>query len=77
MFASSYSAGVTEAVGWKGGGGFRYYWLAPSLLEKDKWGNWVINKKYNVDCTPETGRNMLEYLTGSPTPKTGAERILS
>ena len=37
--------GITEAVGWKGGGGFRYYRLAPSLLEKDKWGNWVINKR--------------------------------
>ena len=31
--------GVTQAVGWKGGGGFRYYRLAPSLLEKDKWDN--------------------------------------
>lgn len=39
--------GITEAVGWKGGGGFRYYRLAPSLLEKDKWGNWVINRAYN------------------------------
>jgi adenine-specific DNA-methyltransferase len=39
--------GITEAVDWKGGGGFRYYHLAPSLLEKDKWGNWVINKDYN------------------------------
>lgn len=39
--------GVTEAVGWKGGGGFRYFRLAPSLLEKDKWGNWVINSQYN------------------------------
>jgi len=39
--------GVTEAVGWNGGGGFRYYHLAPSLLERDKWGNWVINKAYN------------------------------
>ena len=39
--------GVTEAVGWTGGGGFRYYRLAPSLLEKDKWENWVINKEYN------------------------------
>ncbi|MEK6409534.1 MAG: site-specific DNA-methyltransferase [Acidobacteriota bacterium] len=39
--------GVTKAVGWKGGGGFRYYRLAPSLLEKDKWGNWVISKQYN------------------------------
>jgi adenine-specific DNA-methyltransferase len=39
--------GITEAVGWKGGGGFRYYRLAPSLLERDKWGNWVINRSYN------------------------------
>ena len=39
--------GITEAVGWKAGGGFRYYHLAPSLLEKDKWGNWVINKAFN------------------------------
>ena len=39
--------GITGAVDWKGGGGFRYYHLAPSLLEKDKWGNWVINKAYN------------------------------
>lgn len=39
--------GITESVGWKGGGGFRYYHLAPSLLGKDKWGNWVINKAYN------------------------------
>ena len=28
--------GVTETLRWKGGGGFRYYRLAPSLLEKDK-----------------------------------------
>ena len=40
-------SGITEAACWKGGGGFRYYHLAPSLLEKDKWGNWVVNKAYN------------------------------
>ncbi|HAK59527.1 MAG TPA: site-specific DNA-methyltransferase [Nitrospiraceae bacterium] len=45
--------GITEAVGWKGGGGFRYYRLAPSLLEKDKWGNWVINKQYNAAMLTE------------------------
>ncbi len=39
--------GVTEAVGWRGGGGFRYYHLAPSLLEQDKHSNWIINKQYN------------------------------
>jgi adenine-specific DNA-methyltransferase len=41
--------GITEAVDWKGGGGFRYYKLAPSLLEKDKWGNWVINKYFDAN----------------------------
>lgn len=46
-------SGVTDAVGWKGGGGFRYYRLAPSLLEKDKWGNWVINKEYNAAMLAE------------------------
>ena len=40
--------GITEAVGWKGGGKFRYYRLGPSLLEKDQFGNWIINKKYNA-----------------------------
>jgi adenine-specific DNA-methyltransferase len=46
--------GITEAVGWKGGGGFRYYRLAPSLLEKDRWGNWVINQKYNAAMLSES-----------------------
>jgi adenine-specific DNA-methyltransferase len=45
--------GITEAHDWKGGGGFRYYRLAPSLLEKDKWGNWVINKDYNAAMLAE------------------------
>ena len=45
--------GVTEATGWKGGGGFRYYKLAPSLLKQDKWGNLVINKEFNPDMLAE------------------------
>lgn len=47
------SGGITEAVGWKGGGGFRYYRLAPSLLEKDKWGNWVISQEFNAAMLAE------------------------
>ena len=31
-----------------GGGGLRFYRLASSLLEKDKWGNWVISKQFNA-----------------------------
>ncbi|MFH1743335.1 MAG: site-specific DNA-methyltransferase [bacterium] len=48
-----YQGGITKSVNWKGGGGFRYYRLAPSLLEKDKWGNWVINKTYNAAMLTE------------------------
>jgi adenine-specific DNA-methyltransferase len=45
--------GVTEATGWQGGGGFRFYKLAPSLLEADKWGRWVISKDYNAAMLAE------------------------
>lgn len=42
------SGGITESAEWTGGGGFRYYRLAPSLLEKDAWGNWVISKDFDA-----------------------------
>lgn len=45
--------GISKDVNWQGGGGFRYYRLAPSLLEKDKFGNWVINKEYNAPMLAE------------------------
>lgn len=45
--------GITESANWKGGGGFRYYRLAPSLLEKDAWGNWVISREYNPEMLAE------------------------
>ena len=40
--------GITEAFGWQGGGGFRYYRLAPSLIVNDRWGNAVVNPEYNA-----------------------------
>jgi adenine-specific DNA-methyltransferase len=39
--------GISKAVGWEGGGGFKFYNLAPSLLEKDKYGSEIINPSYN------------------------------
>jgi adenine-specific DNA-methyltransferase len=39
--------GISRSVAWESGGGFRYFRLAPSLLERDKYGNWIINKEYN------------------------------
>lgn len=41
--------GISKAQNWKGGNGFKFYELAPSLLKEDKFGNLVINKEYNVD----------------------------
>jgi len=41
--------GITEAVNWQGGGGFKFYELASSLLNKDQYDNWVISKEYNAN----------------------------
>lgn len=41
--------GISKAVNWQGGGGFKFYTLAPSLLKQDKFGNWVISQEYNAD----------------------------
>ena len=41
------AGGITKAVNWKGGGGFRYYRLGPSLIVEDEWGNSVINSEFN------------------------------
>lgn len=40
--------GISKAVEWQGGGGFKFYTLAPSLLNADEYGNWVISKEYNA-----------------------------
>lgn len=40
--------GISKAAKWKGGGGFRYFELAPSLLETDKWGREVISPEYDA-----------------------------
>ncbi len=39
--------GISKAVEWKGGGSYRYYFLAPSLLRQDTHNNWVIEDSYN------------------------------
>ena len=45
--------GISKTVNWQGGGGFRYYKLAPSLLERDRWGNLTINPAYNAAMLSE------------------------
>lgn len=41
--------GISKSQNWQGGGGYRFYELAPSLIVEDKFGNPVINKEYNAD----------------------------
>jgi adenine-specific DNA-methyltransferase len=57
--------GVTTGTGWKGGGGFRYYELAPTLLTTDRWGNLVINPTYDA-ATLAAAMCKLEGFTYAP-----------
>ncbi len=43
----------TSSRGWQGGGGFRYFRLAPSLLKEDRWGRLVINPAFNPELLAE------------------------
>ena len=47
------AGGITKAVGWKGGGGYRFYELAPTLIKKDKWGQMIINPEYDAEKLAE------------------------
>ena len=54
--------GITKAVGWKGGGGYRFFELAPTLITKDKWGQEVINKDYNPEMLAEAVCKLEGYI---------------
>lgn len=41
--------GVTLAFNYEGGGGYKFYELAPTLVVNDAFGEPIINKKYNAD----------------------------
>lgn len=41
------NGGITKDVNWQGGGGYKFYELAPTLIVKDKYGNLVFSDKYN------------------------------
>lgn len=45
--------GISKAVNWQGGGGFKFYELAPSLLQQNKYEQWVINKDYDTKMLAE------------------------
>ncbi len=43
------NSGISKSINWQGGGGFKFYNLAPSLLRKDSFGNFVIDENYNAN----------------------------
>ena len=56
------AGGVTEATGWKGGGGFRFYKLAPSLIAEDQFGQKIISKAYNPEMLVEAMCKHMGYI---------------
>ena len=55
------AGGISKAVGWTGGGGFKFYELASSLLVEDDMGNLIIDKKYNPDMLAEAMCKLMGY----------------
>lgn len=55
------TGGISKAVNWTGGGGFKFYELAASLLVEDEMGNLVIAKEYNADMLAEAMCKLMGY----------------
>ena len=41
--------GVSKQVNWQGGGGYRFYELAPTLIQKDDFDEEIINPEYDAN----------------------------
>lgn len=41
--------GISKALNWQGGGGYKFYELAPSLINKDDFDEYIINPEYDAD----------------------------
>lgn len=49
VIAGEDQGGITKSVDWQGGGGYRFYELAPTLINTDAFGEYVINEEYDAD----------------------------
>jgi len=49
VIAGKDKGGITKSVSWKGGGGYRFFELAPTLINIDSFGEPVINTEYSAD----------------------------
>jgi adenine-specific DNA-methyltransferase len=62
--------GITEAVGWKGGGGFRTFKMATSFIERDQFNQQVISKDYKPEMIQAAMCKHLGYIY-APSAKPG------
>ena len=53
--------GISRAVNWEGGGGFRFYELGPTLIKKDSWGMEIINPRFNAEMLAEAMCRLMGY----------------
>lgn len=49
VIAGEDPGGITKSAKWEKGGGYRFYELAPSLINEDLFGEAVINPEYDAD----------------------------
>lgn len=49
VIAGEDQGGISKAQSWQGGGGYRFYELAPSLINEDAFGEAVINPDYDAN----------------------------
>lgn len=50
VIAGEDNGGITKSQNWQGGGGYRFYELAPTLINEDAFGEAVINPDYSADA---------------------------
>ena len=49
VIAGEDPGGITKAQNWQGGGGYRFYEVAPTLINKDSFDEYVINEDYDAN----------------------------
>lgn len=49
VIAGEDPGGITKSAKWEKGGGYRFYELAPTLINRDDFGEYVINEEYDAD----------------------------
>ena len=49
VIAGEDPGGITKAQNWQGGGGYRFYEVAPTLINRDPFDEYVINEDYDAN----------------------------